>query len=273
MTEELHDLFISHASADKARFIQPLADRLEERKVTFWLDNVAIGWGDSVPLKINEGLRLSRYVLLRLSKNFLKRPWPESELASAVMLQNATGQKRVLPLILDSKELVLQTYPLLAQLAYKVYPDSPDTLADEIASFVRPGTVARPSDNLNVTVESVHTGKLCSIDVSPRVSLRWLIDRAQSGLGLSDRAETGAYQPFRVRWVLVDARAENDWLPLPRRRKRQLSAVISTSSGPKFWETDSAKLSDVGVVSGTVFHLYAIEDVRYNGPAVEATRK
>jgi hypothetical protein len=265
MKEELQDLFISHASADKARFIQPLVDRLEERKITFWLDSLTIGWGDSIPLKINEGLRLSRYVLLCLSKNFLKRPWPESELASAVMSQNATGQKRVLPLILDSKELVFQTYPLLAPLAYKEYPDSPDTLADEIASFVRP--VARPSDNLNVTVESIHTGKLCSIDVSPRVSLRWLTDRAQSGMGVSDRAETGAYQPFRVRWVLVDARAENEWRTLPRWRKRELSAVVSTASGPKFWETDSARLSDVGVVNGTVFHLYAIEDEKYDLPA------
>jgi hypothetical protein len=42
----------------------------------------------------------------------------------------------VLPLILNSKELVLWTYPLLAALSHKEHPETPDILADEIADFV-----------------------------------------------------------------------------------------------------------------------------------------
>lgn len=264
MPEELQDLFISHASRDKERYIQPLADRLADRAITFWLDSVEIGWGDSVPLKINEGLRRSRYVLLCLSRHFLQRPWPEAELASALGAQNATGQKRVLPLILNSKDLVLAAYPLLASLSYKEYPDAPDTLADEIAGFFR--STAKPPGHLNVVVESVHTGKLCNIDVSSRVSLKWLADRAQSGLGVSDRADTGAYEPFRVKWVLVDTKVEDAWLRLSRWERRKLAAVVSTADGPKFCTTDRDRLSDLGVADGTVFHLYAIEDERYDPP-------
>lgn len=269
MNEVLQDLFISHASADKPRYVQPLADCLADRKITFWLDNVEIGWGDSIPLKVNEGLRQSRFVLLCLSSQFVRRSWPEAELASALAIQNATGQKRVLPLILNSKEFVLQTYPLLASLSYREYPETPDILAAEIAGLVRPA--ARETDHINVVVESAHTGKLCNIDVSPRVSLKWLADRAQNGLGVSEDADTGAYLRFRVKWVLVDTKVEDAWHRLPRWSQRELSAIVATADGPKFCTDDRLRLSDVGVVDGSVFHMYAIEDERYDPPAACAS--
>jgi hypothetical protein len=262
MSEEFQDLFISHASVDKPRYIKPLADCLTKRKVTFWLDSLRIAWGDSVPLKINEGLRESRYVLLCLSAAFLKKPWPEAELAAGLSVQNASGQKRVLPLILNERELVLQTYPLLASLAYREYAAGPDALADEIAGLTRSKASEPEPGHIKIEVESVHTGKLCNIVVSPRVSLKWLSDRARSGLDLSDRAETGAFVPFMVRWVLVDKKVEAAWLKLPRSRMRKLIAVVATAEGPLFCETDTDRLNDVGVVDGTVFHLYAIEDER-----------
>lgn len=94
MDKESQDLFVSHASADKLQYVQPLADAMTKRQITFWLDSVDIVWGDSVPLRVNEGLRRSRYVLLCLSRNYLDRPWPEAELASALAIQNQMGQKR-----------------------------------------------------------------------------------------------------------------------------------------------------------------------------------
>jgi hypothetical protein len=268
MTEPVQDLFISHASKDKAQYVQPLADSLAQKQVTFWLDSIEIGWGDSVPLKINEGLRLSRYVLLCLSRNFLQRPWPEAELASALMAQNSSGRKRVLPLILNSKEMVLNAYPLLASVSYREFKHGVEKLAGEIAAFVE--SPAHSGDNLNIVIESVHTGKLCNIAVSPRVSLKWLAESAQNGLGVSDRADTGAFEPFMVKWVLVDTKAEEAWLALPRRDKRGLTAVVSTASGPKFCTTDRDRLTDLGVTDGTVFHLYAVEDERYDPPPCAA---
>lgn len=265
MSEELQDLFISHAGSDKVLYVQPLTDRLTNRKITFWLDSLEIEWGDSIPLRVNDGLRRSRYVLLCLSRDFLKRPWPEAELASALAVQNATGQKRVLPLILNAKESVLSAYPLLASLSYKEYAEPPDTLVDDLERIVRPTQRARGT--INVIVESVHTGKLCNIDVSPRVSVKWLADRAQSALGVSDRAQTGAYEPFRLRWVLVDAKVENAWLEMPRWQKRKMHAIVAGKDGPRLCKNDRDRLADIGVADGVVFHLYAIEDERYDSPA------
>jgi hypothetical protein len=263
MADDMQDLFLSHAGDDKVRYIQPLAESLVAKKITFWLDALEISWGDNVLLRINEGLRRSRYLLLCLSRSFLNRPWPESEMASALAIQNATGQKRVLPLILNSKDLVLNQYPILAALAYKEYKGSPDAIADELATLLRlPGDEPQQL-GLHITVESVHTGKLCNIQVSPKVSVRWLADRAQRGLGVSKLAETGAYLPFRVKWVLVDVQAENQWRKLPRWTQSRLYAVVQNGQQPKFSEHDSDRLEDLGIQDGTVFHLYAVDDDRY----------
>lgn len=111
MPAQSKDLFISHAGKDKTRYVTPLANALTTKQITFWLDDMEIGWGDSIPLRINDGLRKSRYVLLCLSRNFLQRHWPEAELASALAIQNATGKTRVLPLIFELKTDDLKYIP------------------------------------------------------------------------------------------------------------------------------------------------------------------
>jgi hypothetical protein len=66
-------------------------------------------------------LRQTRFMLLCLSKAFLARPWPESEMSAALAIQNSSGVKKVLPLILNSREEVLQTYPIIHGLAYRQF--------------------------------------------------------------------------------------------------------------------------------------------------------
>lgn len=259
------DIFISHASADKERYIRPLTSALVERKLTFWLDTVEITWGDSITLKINEGLRTTRYVLLCLSQNFLRRPWPENEFGSTLALQNSDGRKRVLPLILNAKERVLQHYPLLASAAYREFSAGPISLADELATLLRP--TADTQQRIRVTVETVHSGQLCHLHITSRESVRWLIDKACSGLGLTESADTGAYTPFRVRWVLVDTQAEQDWGDLPRRRQQCVYALIRSSEELFMSLDEDDRLSEIGVQDGMLFHLYAIEDIDFPPPA------
>ena len=112
------DLFISHAGADKKKYILPLVAALERKGLTFWIDERNLAIGDSLTMGINEGLRRSRYVLLCLSQAFLGRPWPEAELGAAMALQNSLGQKRLLPVVFDSPEAIFERYPLLADKLY-----------------------------------------------------------------------------------------------------------------------------------------------------------
>src|SRR5688572_21303877 len=91
------DVFLSHASPDKSTYVEPLAKALSDHSVSFWLDSQEIKWGDDIVRRMNDGLRGTKYAVLCLSANFVNRPWPENELSAILSLQNAAGQKRVLP--------------------------------------------------------------------------------------------------------------------------------------------------------------------------------
>lgn len=119
--EDYRDIFICHSSEDKSDIIKPLLLKCIERKITFWFDNAEIKWGDSLTAKINEGLKISKYVLVVLSNNFLKKNWPKKELEAALNLEFSTGVTKVLPLIVGSKEerdTIIQEYPILNNKLY-----------------------------------------------------------------------------------------------------------------------------------------------------------
>lgn len=253
------DYFISHANEDKSIYIQPLAECLIERGVTFWLDSLDISWGDSLALKVNEGLSESRYIILCLSKAFLARPWPEAELNAAFTLQTNTRQKKVLPLILNSKERILQRYPLIAGLVYREYAEDPQKIADALAKLAKKRTV--PDGFIHVMIESTHTGHLSNLVVSPRASVSWLAEQAKQAAGLKDYLDTGGPQ-FPVRWVLVDANADTGWeavLEAVNYRIERMLAIVKTDDGIKFSMLfDQHRLEDIGVYNDIVFHLYAV---------------
>ena len=259
--ENVQDLFVSHAGEDKERYILPLTNALAAQRITFWLDTIEVGWGDSIALKINDGLLGSRFVLLCLSRNFIARPWPETELSAALAIQNNSGMKRVLPLILNAKDEVLARYPILAGMAYREYGADPLLLVNEVAQLVK--SPKGPDDFVSVVIESAHTGKLCNLSVSPRVSVKWLSQKGQSGLGVSEYANTGGFVQFKLKWVLVDVNARKDWLALSRAEQRRMRAVVASNDGPRFSYSESDKLQDIGVYDGVVFHLHAVEDEDY----------
>ncbi len=257
------DVFISHASADKTKYVFPLTAALTARSVTFWLDSNEIGWGDSVAGKINSGLRNTRFALVCLSKNFLERSWPESEMAAVLSLQNTDGVRRVLPLVLNSKHEVLKKYPLIGGLAYREFSVGVDILADEVSK-----TVGNEKDTrIRVTVEGVHTGKLCQLKPPRRASVQWLSRMAQSGLDVREALDVGqSGGEFRVRWVLVDVNAESEWRALPRSKQRKLHALVAAVDGIRPAHSARDRLNELGVRNGTVFHLYAIEDEEFDPP-------
>lgn len=84
MMKNFRDVFLSHAGKDKEEFINPLIKLLEQREISYWLDEAELGWGKSLLKLISEGIEKSKYVIVFISDNFLDRPWPEAELRSAL---------------------------------------------------------------------------------------------------------------------------------------------------------------------------------------------
>ncbi len=255
------DLFVSHATADKERYILPLTSALFNRGVTFWLDSFEIGWGDNFIVKINDGLRNSRFGLLCLSKNFLGRQWPETEMAAVLAIQNTNGIKKVLPLILNSKAKIFKIYPILAGFSYREFKIGIDTIAEELATLTK-------QENKNTTglfrivVESVHSAKLSNLQASPRSSVKWLAEKARTGAGVKDSANIGALEKFPIRWVLVDVNAEDAWEDTPITEKLRTKALVKCGSVLKYSYRYDDRLEDTGVYDGIIFHLYAVQDTK-----------
>lgn len=93
---EEYDVFISHASEDKADFVDGLYQELDSRGIKVWYDAMSIKWGDSLRSKIDEGLRKSRFGIVILSNDYIRKGWTQYEL-DGLFQREMTGGKTILP--------------------------------------------------------------------------------------------------------------------------------------------------------------------------------
>lgn len=95
--EKEYDVFISHASEDKSDFVEPLARALQVAGIKTWYDSDQIGWGQSIRQSIDKGLVNSRFCIVILSPNFLKKYWTNYELNGIFQKDAITDGSIVLP--------------------------------------------------------------------------------------------------------------------------------------------------------------------------------
>lgn len=108
------DVFISHASEDKENLARPLAIQLRDRGLKVWLDETELKLGDSLRRSIDNGLSKSRYGLVILSPEFLRKEWPQKELDGLVAREDGT-EKVILPIWHNVTRSDIVAYsPLLA---------------------------------------------------------------------------------------------------------------------------------------------------------------
>lgn len=90
------DVFLSHASEDKAGIASPLAAALVAKGLTVWYDEFALTVGDSLRRSIDRGLAHSQFGIVVLSKRFFEKEWPQKEL-DALVSKEINGVKVILP--------------------------------------------------------------------------------------------------------------------------------------------------------------------------------
>ena len=147
------DVFICHASEDKPLVVEPLVATLENCAITTWYDRAEILWGDSLTGKVNEGLSISDFVLVVLSKNFLQKKWPKLELESAINIEASSGQVVVLPLLVGNeseKTHILKEYPILNHKLYLNWNGDPVRVKDHLYSRLKSNknTIDPKSENV-----------------------------------------------------------------------------------------------------------------------------
>jgi TIR domain len=79
-SEDPRDVSICHASRDKDDVAHPLADALEARGWTVWLDEQDLTLGDSLSGNIELALARSRFGVAILSPAAFAKRWPQREL-------------------------------------------------------------------------------------------------------------------------------------------------------------------------------------------------
>ncbi len=97
MASQPYDLFISHATEDKAGFVEPLVAALDEKGLSVWYDRKIFKLGDSIRGKIDEGLAGTRFGVVVLSQTYAAKQWTKNELG-ALMAKETDGEKVILPI-------------------------------------------------------------------------------------------------------------------------------------------------------------------------------
>lgn len=134
---EDYDVFISHASEDKESFTDELCKELTDAGVKVWYDAISITWGDSLRSKIDSGLKKSKYGLVIISKDYIKKGWTQYELDGLFQMEMAGG-KIILPIWHNITRKEVETFsPTLAgRLALSTALMTPSKIAIELTKIL-----------------------------------------------------------------------------------------------------------------------------------------
>jgi hypothetical protein len=97
--------FLSHASEDKAGFVEPLGRELAALGIRPWLDKWEIRPGDSLVTKLfDEGLATVDAVIVVVSRHSAGKPWVRAEL-DAARVRQITENTWLIPVRPDSADM------------------------------------------------------------------------------------------------------------------------------------------------------------------------
>ena len=132
-----YDVFISHASEDKDAVARPLAKELEKAGLSVWYDEFEMKIGDSLRRKIDYGLAHSRFGIVIISRDFIKKGWTNYEL-DGIVTRAVSDEQVMLPIWHNiTKDEVVSYSPTLAdKIARNTATDSIDDIASEIAGLI-----------------------------------------------------------------------------------------------------------------------------------------
>jgi hypothetical protein len=144
------DVFISHASEDKAAIARPLFDALTRLGVQVWFDEAELNIGDSLRRKIDQGLAQSAFGVVIFSEAFFSKGWPQYEL-DGIVTRSVAGEQNLLPIWhkVTKDEVRAQSPSLADKVARSTAEFTIEEIAQEIARRVRP-------DLFNEDQEAVH---------------------------------------------------------------------------------------------------------------------
>lgn len=170
--------FLSHTSSDKD-LVGLVHKKLENKNA--WYDAADIENGESIPEKINEGLRYATHYILFWSQKACESNWVRAELNAAFVRMMANKCKFMI-FVLDSTPLpeLLQPYKY-DNIDKKDLENASDIIVEKILS--QEGAATRLSEFVNRTKE------IGDIEESIRAGYKLIILQGILGIGKSSLAE------------------------------------------------------------------------------------
>lgn len=132
------DVFISHATEDKAAVAVPLRNALVALGVTVWLDKTELVVGDSLRRKIDQGIRASRFGIVVLSKHFFAKGWTNHEL-DGLITRTVAGEQSLLPIWhqITAEDVRAYSPSLADRVALSTESTAIDEMASQIATVIK----------------------------------------------------------------------------------------------------------------------------------------
>jgi TIR domain. len=107
------NVFVSHATEDKDRFVRSFGIALRKNGINAWVDEWEIAPGDSLVDKIyNEGIKNAEAFIVVISKHSIEKSWVKEELNAAVVKKIQKGAK-IIPVVIDNCEVPEPLKPTL----------------------------------------------------------------------------------------------------------------------------------------------------------------
>lgn len=131
------DVFVSYSSKDVDR-VTSLAERLRKDGVGVWLDRWQIPPGAMIPMRIEEGLDLSRTLLLMMSANSLRSDFVRLERGAILFRDPTNEERRFIPILLEDVEIP----DTLKQFAYIDWRNDSDSEYERLVRACKPNEQA-----------------------------------------------------------------------------------------------------------------------------------
>jgi hypothetical protein len=160
----MHDVFICHASEDKADVARPLAERLSSAGLKVWYDEFSLTLGDSLRDSIDKGLIDSRFGIVILSPHFFSKRWPQTELNGLFTKEIISGGKMIIPIWHNITQAeVAQHSPILADRVAASTNMGFDIVLEKALDTIEPAWRHKSAKGLTVAVSPtsvrLHSGE------------------------------------------------------------------------------------------------------------------
>lgn len=175
-------IFLSHASEDKEKVVEPLIECLESGGISnIWYDKNEIEEEHSIIRKINEGLSTSKIGIIVITPNFIGKHFTNWELECLVYLM-IYNKIRLIPLMKNiNREQIIEKYPFMNPLLFKeILEECDEELIQHINKYLQKGNSLINQPNNEIIIDaynpkksnnySINNTKLISNELNPLIS-------------------------------------------------------------------------------------------------------